>query len=194
MFSIVCILISTLVFALVHSVLATQRVKNLGSAHGLRSQHYRFAYVIIATMMTIAWLYFIKQLPDQPLYSLDDPALCYTIQAGAIALFWLSLKPIDIRAFLGLSPFSNGREEFIDQGIYRHLRHPMYSSVIIMMFAMPIQSRNSLTLYSLVTLYFIIGSRLEERRMLALHPEYVAYRLRVPAFIPRLIPRERGGG
>jgi len=186
MFSILCILISTLVFAMIHSVLAMQRIKNLSTARGLPSQHYRLSYVTVATMMTVAWLYFIKQLPDQPLYSFSMPALGYAIQAGAIVLFWLSLKPIDIRAFLGLKPFSDGREAFIEQGIYRHLRHPMYSSVIIMMFAMPAQTRNSLTLYSLITMYFIIGSRLEERRMLAMHPEYAGYRLRVPAFIPRL--------
>lgn len=185
MSSTICILLSTLVFAIIHSLLATQRLKNLASSHGLPSQHYRLTYVIIATMMTAAWLVVIKQLPDQPLYSLNAPALCYGLQAGAVVLFWLSLQPIDRRAFLGLKAFSEDKEAFIERGIYRHLRHPMYSSIIIMMFAMPAQSRNSLTLFILITLYFIIGSRLEERRMLAIHPEYAGYRLRVPAFIPR---------
>jgi protein-S-isoprenylcysteine O-methyltransferase Ste14 len=185
--SITLIFISTLIFAVIHSVLASDRIKQHFYDFKISSQRYRLIYVSSAIVLTIVWLLFIYFLPDQALYQLRGTVrtAAITLQGLALFLLWLSLRPIDVAAFLGLRPFTNDIEPFIERGIYRYLRHPMYSSVILLLAANPDQSYNSATLLITVTLYFIIGARFEEQRLLANHPDYAEYRQRVPAFIPR---------
>ena len=115
LFSITVIILTGLAFAGIHSLLSSQRIKNLAYAEGISKQGYRLAYVVIAVIMTAVWLITIHQLPDQPLYSLHGPGqwLCYSLQAGALVLFWLSLRPVDTSAFLGLTAFSRDTEPFI---------------------------------------------------------------------------------
>lgn len=186
MSSVIIIFVSGLLFSAIHSLLASQRLKDFIDTKGLTPQQYRLIYVIIAIVLTIVWLAAIHRLPDQPLYILTGYGqwLCYGLQLIGIVTFWLSLQPIDTRAFLGLRQFKDNKEAFIEEGIYRYIRHPMYSGLMLLMFAMPTQTYNSLALYSLISLYFLIGSRLEERRMITTHPEYNDYCNRVPAFIP----------
>jgi methanethiol S-methyltransferase len=177
---------SGLAFALLHSVLAADGVKRRYYRTGLSAQRYRLAYVIIAVVTTALWLWFVRALPDAPLWRIDGPArwLLHGIQLAGLWLFWLSLRPIDVGAFIGLRPFPGASEPFVERGVYRHVRHPMYSGFMLVMFAMPAQSISSLHLFAVITAYFVIGARLEERRMLAAHPEYADYRRRVPAFVP----------
>jgi methanethiol S-methyltransferase len=179
---------SSLGFALTHSLLASRRCKQRTYAAGLSSQHYRLAFTISAVLLTALWLGFVRTLPDTPLYRLHGLALipCYALQLLGAWILWGTVHAFDMRVFLGLKPFPLGGEPFVERGIYRHLRHPMYTGVLLILFAMPVQSVNSLHLYAAITLYLVLGSRLEERRMLAEHPGYADYRRRVPAFWPHL--------
>lgn len=185
--SIFLIILATLLFALLHSLMAMQRLKRHCYARNISSQHYRLFYVASAILLTGAWLMFIDTLPDAPLYQLRGAAriIAVTLQGIALVIIWLSFRPIDLAVFLGLRPFPNGNEPFHESGIYRYLRHPMYSGVILLLAVAPQQSVNHMTVAVAVTVYLIIGSRFEEQRLLAAHPAYADYRRRVPAFIPR---------
>lgn len=187
-YSVIVIWVSTLLFAIQHSVLSSRTCKNKCYSLGISPRAYRLVYVILSIVITMAWLGLIHSLPDQGLYEIHGVWrwLFYGLQLAGIWVFILALQPIDVPAFLGLRAFAGKTEPFIEAGIYRHIRHPMYSGILLIFIAMPVQSINSLNFYACVTLYFIIGSRLEERRMIADHPEYEDYRKRVPAFIPRL--------
>ena len=101
-------------------------------------------------------------------------------------MLWRAAQAFDMRIFLGLASMPAAGEPFLERGIYRHLRHPMYTGVLLVLLASPAQSVNSLSLTAAVALYFIVGAGLEERRLAADHPEYADYRRRVPAFWPRL--------
>jgi len=72
------------------------------------------------------------------------------------------------------------------RGIYKYIRHPMYAGAILFLFAKPEMSVNSFHVALAVSLYFIIGSRLEEKRMLVEHPDYAGYQQQVGAFVPKL--------
>ena len=96
----------------------------------------------------------------------------------------LSLKAFDAALFLGMKAVVDGREPFHERGIYRLVRHPMYSGFMLALFASPAQSVNSVNLAICIALYFLIGSRFEEQRMIHMHPEYSDYKKRVPAFVP----------
>ncbi len=180
------VITSSLIFFLLHSLLASLRCKRLAARAGIGERAYRLVYVILAVLMTVIWLAYVRSLPDQPLYSIEGPAmwLMRLLQFTGIVIFIFSLLPIDGLAFLGLRRRSGPLDDFVESGIYRFIRHPMYSGLMLVMLASPEQSLNGLLLYVLVCLYLIIGSRLEENRLMACCPAYADYRRRVPAFIP----------
>lgn len=180
--------LATLLFALTHSLMAAAWVKHAVIPRLFSAQQYRLAYSIVSLLFAALWLMFIHALPDRPLYHIDGLLLYLLVGlqlVGGIAAL-AAFRPIDAMAFVGLRRQKNNIDPFIVSGIYRHVRHPMYSGVMLMLLASPDQSINGLNMALAASLYFLIGSVFEERRMIDQHPEYAAYRQRVPAFIPRL--------
>ena len=191
--SVILIVLSGILFALVHSMLAKNTFKSKCYALGLTQQHYRLAYTMIAVLSTVAWLIFTHSLPDRALYEVTGiwRWQLYAIQVAGLTLLVLSVKSVEIMPFLGLANFTNDTEPFREHGIYRIVRHPMYTGIMLLMYAQPSQSVNNLVLFTVIAIYFIVGSRFEESRMLDSHPEYRDYCRRVPAFIPGLKPGNR---
>jgi len=178
--------LSSLAFAVIHSSMAAHRCKRWIYARGMAPHHYRLFYTLLAVLLTAAWFGFVRLLPDAPLYHLQGwpMAALVALQLAGLAIAFASLRAFDARMFLGLAAMPEGSDPFHEQGIYRHIRHPMYSGVMLALWASPVQSMNSVHLFACISLYFIIGSRLEEARMQAVHPAYAGYRRRVGAFIP----------
>ncbi len=177
-----------MLFAILHSMFATRRCKDIFYRLGLKPKAYRLSYTLIATVLTVLWLGFVHQLPDTGLYHMHGwiNGLMRVVQLAGLWIVVLSLRAIDAASFLGLRTAADDQDNFVERGIYRHIRHPMYSGVILILLASPAQTTNSLNLFAIIILYFIMGSRFEERRMQTIHPEYADYQRRVPAFIPRL--------
>jgi len=105
-----------------------------------------------------------------------------------------------VAAGLGLRAWAGGhlrRDTPVTvSGPYAHLRHPLYlgSAIILAGFAVV---GGRLWLAALLAAYFLLlfvpVMRHEERARLALASEqYAAYRIQVPAFLPRLRPAEMG--
>jgi len=189
MSSAVWIWISGLLFALVHSALATTGMKQRLLRLGIDAQRYRLGYSLLALLLTILWLVWMHQLPDAPLYHVHGwPSwVLMAIQLTGIAVLWQSFRAFDAALFLGLKSMPQAVEPFHEHGIYRYMRHPMYSGVMLILLASPVQTVNSMQLALVLCLYFILGSKLEEQRMLHDHPDYADYMRRVPAFIPGLL-------
>lgn len=177
---------SGVLFALIHSLFAAEPCKRLFYRLGMSPQRYRLLYSIFAVLLTLIWLFYIYQLPDRPLYQISGwlNGLLILLQLSGLWIVFLSLKAFDSALFLGLKAMVDSKEPFHEQGIYRFIRHPMYSGFMLALFASPAQSVNSLNLATCIALYFLIGSRFEEQRMIRMHPEYADYRDRVSAFIP----------
>jgi len=174
-------------FAISHSILASQRCKQWAYKLGVYEPRYRFLYSMIALLSTVVWLWFVHQLPDMLLYQSDGLGwlvliLLQMLGAGvAIAAF----QPIDGLVFLGLRKAKVGMDPFVVRGIYKYLRHPMYAGVMLLLLAMPDQTYNGLHFTMVLCIYFIIGSRFEEARMIQEHPSYLHYQATTTAFIPR---------
>jgi len=186
--SVIWIWTTGLAFAMIHSALATQYCKNTFYQLGITPKSYRLTYSIFATILTVLWLGFVHQLPDAPLYHLHGwvNGLMVVVQLTGLWVLVLSLRAIDTSAFLGLSANIGEQDAFAEHGIYRHMRHPMYSGVMLALLASPVQTVSSLNLFAVIAAYFIIGSKFEERRMLIMYSQYAEYQKRVSAFIPRI--------
>ena len=82
------------------------------------------------------------------------------------------------------TPVSNG--ELRSNGLYRYVRHPIYSGVIALAIgsAIPSGSIGIAAAALALVVWFAIKARWEEHRLSARYPGYSAYAARTPRFIP----------
>jgi len=84
------------------------------------------------------------------------------------------------------NPTPKADAELVQTGIYRWLRHPLYSSVMLasLGWALLWQSAAALAAGLVLCVFFDAKARLEERLLLAKFPDYAAYRERTWRFVP----------
>jgi len=108
----------------------------------------------------------------------------------AIAGFLFSLRYYDGQEFLGLRQLKQKVTSVEDQEnlhlspLHRFVRHPWYSFALVIIWT---RDMDSLMLVSavLMTAYFILGSRLEEGKLIHYYGDvYRQYRAKVPALVP----------
>ena len=203
------------VWALLHSITATRASKRAAvRLFGERAEQgfYRLAYNGIAVVSTAALLLYLHRLPDRTLYRVRGPARL-PLSAMRLAMLLIAVRgaiEIGIGPFSGLSgalawlqsrrtfqapegqgPSSaEGSELKVLKtgGPFRYVRHPLNSSASALFFLTPKMTVVRLTLAMITLLYAILGSKLEERRLLAMYGEaYARYMRRVPFFLPRLV-------
>jgi protein-S-isoprenylcysteine O-methyltransferase Ste14 len=73
---------------------------------------------------------------------------------------------------------------FVTPWLYRQVRHPLYIGWLTIVWATPGMTVAHLVFAGMSTAYILVGVRLEERDLIAAHPEYADYRRRVPMLIP----------
>jgi len=191
-------------FALFHSLTVSEPYERwargvLGDA---RFQAYhRLLFTLYSAAATAIVLFYVRSLPDRPLYRLDGISR-YAFHAfqlcGAALLLW---TPWDLKEFVGLRQWERHRKEegetpgrnerlFTGKG-YGLVRHPLYLGCSLLLGFHPEQTSNSAATAAAVVAYFYIGTFFEERRLARKYgEEYRAYQRRVPRFLP--LPR-RGG-
>lgn len=74
----------------------------------------------------------------------------------------------------------------VDSGPYRYVRHPMYTSVLVMMLGVLISTPVGTEWVLFVLLFAVLSAkaRREERLWCAHHPPYDAYREKTKMFLP----------
>lgn len=108
-------------------------------------------------------------------------AVCFAL--GAVTGIW------GVRS-LGRSrtpkPTPRPDSELVQHGIYRHLRHPLYSSVMLasLGWALLWASIAAAVMTMVLCVFFDAKARLEERLMQTRFPEYAAYRQGTWRFLP----------
>jgi len=82
--------------------------------------------------------------------------------------------------------------KFVQPVLYRMVRHPLYVGWFFAFWCTPTMTLTHLLFAVMTTAYILIAIQLEERDLMAEHPEYADYRKRVPMLIPFLRGRARG--
>jgi protein-S-isoprenylcysteine O-methyltransferase Ste14 len=166
-----------LLFALSHSFLAGARLERLFG----RSS--RLAYNFIAVVMTAIPLAMLVRYPAMLLW--DDPAWLQTtrtvVSVALLAAFMHTLKFYSVGGFLGLQ-VDTWPLTFSPWHCW--VRHPWYFLLLIFIWTRAMTDMWLLSALC-ITLYLVVGSRLEERRLLRLHPgSYAQYAAIVPGLMP----------
>lgn len=181
-----------LIYAIIHSLLATIAVKNKIAhflPHGLT--YYRLIYTILS-------LFLLMPLPFLPwptgtLYTIVSPwsYLFYVIRLiGLIGFLW-TLRHIDLGQFLGWSqnhthtPERDEDTPLITSGPYRLCRHPLYFFISLALIGNPHMTDTDALLTGWTVIYFYIGSYFEERRLHRIFgPVYQTYCQNTPRLLP----------
>jgi len=75
---------------------------------------------------------------------------------------------------------------FVTPVLYRIVRHPLYVGRLFAFWSTPTMTVTHLLFAVVATAYILVAIQLEERDLMAAHPEYAEYRQQVPMLVPGL--------
>jgi len=163
------------------------------------SHLYRLYYVGFSCISLVPVLWYQFFLPSQIIVPsswlwLGGQAILL-IYAGF--LFYAGAQVYDMGYFLGLNQWRNFRKHkksgslpFHSDGILAHVRHPWYSGGIALLWGFGSCTDVYLLTRIILTIYIILGTILEERRLIReLGEQYRIYCRQVPMLIPWKILR-----
>lgn len=111
---------------------------------------------------------------------------CIIAAAGPLIIIWASIN-------LGrsISPFPTPNEKgvLITSGIFKFIRHPIYSGFLLLLIGVTIStgslSRVVITLLSMI--FYSIKASYEEQRLMKKYPGYFQYKEQTGKFIPKIM-------
>jgi methanethiol S-methyltransferase len=187
------ILLACAVYGVLHSLLASQGAKAWAARQwGERgARYYRPAFNLIGGVTLLPVFYLAWRLPDASLYRIPPPWMWLTLlvqQAAGLGLL-VGVSQTGAMAFLGLDVFFPGWQprpsRLVCGGLYRWVRHPLYSFGLLILWLTPLMTWNLLALDIGLTVYILVGIHFEERKLLReFGEEYAEYRRRTPMLIP----------
>ena len=130
--------------------------------------------------------------PGATLWSWHGLGFYLTTAMALMALigFLYSLTHYDLAEFWGTRQLREGNSSVYDQEnfhispFHRYVRHPWYFFALVLIWTRDV-STVQLLVYSLVTAYFVIGSKIEEQKLIAYHGDvYKKYQQKVAGVIP----------
>jgi len=190
-------LAAMLVYGGIHSLLASHAIKRRAERWlGGRFAHtYRLLFNVIAGILVLPLAALAILLPDTILYTIPYPWFTVTILTQLLTIVFLlaGLQQTGAGSFLGIAQVlrsepADAPHRLVTDGLYRWVRHPIYTATLVIIWLLPLMTANLLGLALGVTLYILIGVRLEERKLAAEFGQaYLDYARRTPMLIPGLI-------
>ncbi len=151
--------------------------------------------VPVAMAVALTSLYFLwPRLFAAAATPLWAKALGFMLIGLALYVFGRVKNELGAARLVGKTEVSGGGELRV-VGLYQRVRHPSYAAQMATMLGICLLAATA-TMWALAVVWLLllnVAIRFEEREMLARFGEpYLAYRARVPAFLPiRLRPRDR---
>jgi protein-S-isoprenylcysteine O-methyltransferase Ste14 len=187
------ILIAITAYGFLHSLTASPAVKRLargllGSAY---QRGYRLLYNSISVISFIPVLIVARLNAGSTLYQLGLPWTLVTtaIQLAGLLVLGLGLVQTGPFTFLGLRQLLGGEQrndqQLVISGLYRWVRHPLYTGGLLFIWATPLMTTGILALNLGLSLYIVIGSVFEEARLVSeFGDRYRKYQQDVPRLFP----------
>lgn len=176
-----------------HSITASLSVKDwLAKSRPNWMPGYRLGFNFLAIILLTVPLYLTLKYPGSTVWQWNGYHKVVTtlLTYSSIAGFIWSLKYYDGLEFLGIRQLRSQEKSVEDQEhfqlspFHRYVRHPWYFFALVYIWTQDMSSAWLLS-STMMTLYFIIGSRLEERKLVVYHGEiYRQYLKKVPGLFP----------
>ena len=129
--------------------------------------------------------------------------LALGVQALGALILAYSIYQLDFPHFAGLrqwagwlkriethSESDTSTSRLVVDGLHRYVRHPLYTSSLIVLWLISPMTVNRLAFVAGATVYLYVGSIFEERKLVAEFGDaYRAYQQRVPRLLPRIRSR-----
>lgn len=177
-----------LLFAILHSILAMDYTKNIAEKLlGKGFQYYRMIYSLISIPLIapafMIWMTYSKSTPV--LYAIPHylyPLVIF-VRLFALGMFGYAALQNDLLEFSGIK--REKKKVLLTEGAYGIVRHPLYTSGILLLIAQMEMTMLDMIAVLLTTGYFLAGAFIEEKRLLFVFgEEYRKYQKQVPMFIP----------
>jgi protein-S-isoprenylcysteine O-methyltransferase Ste14 len=172
-------------YAIVHSLLASDVVKAwVARRWPALARRYRLAYNVQSVVLLLPIAVLLHTEPGPAIWVWHGAAAWLANGLALLAVIALVVVPTgyDTRAFAGLKPEP---PVFVIGPWHRVVRHPWYFVGLVVVWTRDMHL-STLVSACAITLYFIVGSRLEEAKLArALGAPYREYLKRVPGLIPR---------
>jgi len=187
------LILAIALWGVIHSLLASTEIKDL-----LRPlfgdgfvKFYRLLYNGFAVISFLPILYLMLTSSDRNLYQASPP-MNYWMRAGqgvSLFLLFVAVLQTDLLSFIGIRQVYEEQKpgSLITKGLYRFVRHPLYTFSLLILWLSPKMTLNTFVVYAGLTIYVLIGIVFEERKLLReFGQDYVNYRSTTPMLIPGL--------
>jgi len=182
------------VFAIQHSVMARPAFKAWWTRIIPQAAE-RSTYVLLSSLALIALFYFWQPMGGV-IWQVENRSGQLPLLAGfgfgwALVLYSTFLiNHFDLfglrQVWLQLLGKPYTALPFKTPAAYKLVRHPLYLGWFFAFWCTPQMTAAHLLFAVLTSVYILIGIFLEERDLIQAHPEYAAYRQRVPMLLPRV--------
>lgn len=180
----------TLHSALISTTVTDFAKKKLGDIF----RFYRLFYNVVSLVTLIPIVYYSHMLREAPIFRWEGPLglVQVFLLALSVCLFIAGGKHYSWARFWGISQIKAGRagcsladsSTFVVSGIHRIIRHPWYLGGILIVWAQDM-SASTILINMIISVYFMIGAVLEERKLvLEFGEKYREYQRTVSMLFP----------
>jgi protein-S-isoprenylcysteine O-methyltransferase Ste14 len=161
---------------------------------GANYAYYRLSYNIFSLLSLFPVVLYQSGIQEKIIFVWPWPwnLVKIAMYLAAFLLFYGGYRTYDMKYVLGMKQLQEKRVDTIQKkaafktsGILEYVRHPWYMAAILLVWAFGPVSDVSLVSKIILTAYIIIGTFLEEKKLIKeIGPPYLEYRKRVSKFIP----------
>lgn len=122
-----------------------------------------------------------------PFDSLSDIERIFSLTLYAVATLILASAAVALGSALTASPIPKDDADLVTSGIYKWIRHPMYTALILIGFGLVLGTFNfySLLIYATLVMVLIYKSRYEDQLLSERHKSAKEYQNSTGRFFPR---------
>ena len=141
-------------------------------------------------LVTVQFLLFILYLINPLDIYISTPIYLHylALLTAAIGLIVLLLSIYALQK--SISPFPSPKKNaiLIDSGVYKYIRHPIYTAILLSTFGWAIYSGSLFRIIVFITLFllFEIKSTFEEKLLIAKYPNYLNYKKTTGKYFPKI--------
>ncbi len=140
-----------------------------------------WTYVFVQALLLILLVFFNRGIGPQ-----IDRFILLGRALGLLGVLGILICAATLRSSLTAMPIPKEDGKLSTTGLYRYVRHPMYTSLLLLALGIALHSGSAIK-YSLVALlYFLLYLKavFEEKYLRLKYLEYAEYSARIPRFIP----------